>query len=495
MSDTALAAAIRFMFQDEPWMDYARCKSMVTSGSKPNPFFPSRGESKDEALKICAKCSVTGPCGEYADRSGSVDGVWGGVLRTRDYEIGVTAPSVVHQEDPIVQPEPVPVEIRRMLPKSLSATSALAFEECPARYKVEYLERTPSGTSDAAGMGSACHEAMEGWVRDKHYLTATGTPGAKGIIQGYYDVAYWGIFSDARKYKEGLDLVLKWLDRQDWTDREVISTEQKLNFNLKTSVGDIPFNYIMDRLDRRPSTGDIEVIDYKSLIIPMPPEALKKKLQARMYGLAAQLAYPDANRIWVFFDMLRYDPIGIVFDKEENRETWRYIHRLAERIINTPEDEAPEILGEGCRWCLRKSVCVQFNKHADAGGPLGITDSIKAAQRYHELESARVGIDNHLKELAAVIMSHMEHEGVTSLDLGDYEAAASISARRGIDAKMLARVVTPEIFADYGNMNITSVDEMMKDARIDAQTKAAIKDLITRNYGDAKVKVTKKAPF
>ena len=377
-----------------------------------------------------------------------------------------------------------------MIPKTLSATSVQAYEECPARFEAEYLNRAPSPGGSAASLGSVCHATMEPWVRDGHYLANHSHPEA--VLKGLYDEAYWRYFSDQSRYDEGWDLMKKWLARQDWSGRTVLSTEEKKNFLVKTSAGDIPFNYIMDRVDRLDS-GDIEVVDYKSLSQPVSPDKLRQKIQARIYALAAQLEHPDAPRIWVTFDMLRYEPVGVVFTKEENRETWKYLHALAERII---ADSSPkEQLGNGCRFCIRKSACESLTKHAVAGGVLGISDPAAAAAKRFQLAAAQGAIKALIEELDTFIIDHCRNEDSISFDTDDYEVVLAPSARRQVDPSAVADIIGPALMARYGNLSISSVDTMLKGNDLTDEQKSQLKQSIRKVYSDASVKVTERSPF
>lgn len=62
-----------FMFEHEPWRDNAACKE-----ADPTLFFPKRGDSTKEAKAYCASCPVNWECGDYAERSGTEYGIWGG---------------------------------------------------------------------------------------------------------------------------------------------------------------------------------------------------------------------------------------------------------------------------------------------------------------------------------------------------------------------------------------------------------------------------------
>lgn len=64
------------MYDDETtgsWMAQGACRAYP-----PNTFFPSDGVGVDRARKICATCTVTEQCLEYALTNHIDHGVWGG---------------------------------------------------------------------------------------------------------------------------------------------------------------------------------------------------------------------------------------------------------------------------------------------------------------------------------------------------------------------------------------------------------------------------------
>lgn len=70
---------VRFIVGHESWQERAACRGV------PNPdmFFPERGQSRKEAKKMCAECPVSDECNEYASRTGTTYGIWGGQVLQR----------------------------------------------------------------------------------------------------------------------------------------------------------------------------------------------------------------------------------------------------------------------------------------------------------------------------------------------------------------------------------------------------------------------------
>ena len=58
---------------DTTWMQEAKCRELP-----PEKFFPSDGVGVEKAQRICAECTVTSQCLEYALFHHIDHGVWGG---------------------------------------------------------------------------------------------------------------------------------------------------------------------------------------------------------------------------------------------------------------------------------------------------------------------------------------------------------------------------------------------------------------------------------
>lgn len=456
-----------FLVGKEEWTEDAACKGMDT-----RIFFPERGQSTAPAGRVCARCPVRDECDEYRHRTGTEHGIWGGFMQSRGKFTDII-------------PEDEPLKLT-----SLSASSAQVYEECPARWAVEIRDRMPQQGNSAAHLGTACHEAFDDFVKQGWHLRPMGEQ-EQAIVQ-LYDHHYHNLFSNTARYAEGKEMVLRWVRRQDWTGRTVISAEEKKSFPLKTNAGDIEFRYIMDRKDRL-DNGEIEVIDYKSLIKPLSPDQLRHRIQTRAYALAAQREHPEAERIWVTFDMLRYEPVGVVFTKEENRATWVYLHNLANRIL--ADQTAEEKLGPGCKWCVRSHVCKTLRKHIDLGGIMGIGTLEEAAGLLLEVQSQREGLDSLERKLTEQVDAFMEADQMVEWEGEELTVKYKASGRRHIDAERLRQVVGDHIFAKYGAARISGVDEMLASDELDSDTKSKVRQLIRKNYGDPKPVVVRKDPF
>lgn len=80
--DSSARALARFIFDFEnpDWFDQAQCRIEQIPTDE---FFPMRGQSQRIARDCCSRCSVTEECWDYAERTHSAYGIWGGKIRKR----------------------------------------------------------------------------------------------------------------------------------------------------------------------------------------------------------------------------------------------------------------------------------------------------------------------------------------------------------------------------------------------------------------------------
>ncbi len=377
-----------------------------------------------------------------------------------------------------------------MLPKSLSASAIATFAGCEARYKAEYIDRVPDIDGDAALLGTTCHSALEDFVSSGE--AQAGAP--LKVLEDHFTRHYWTNFSTDDRLAEGLGLMKRWHKRQDWTDIMVISTEVKECILIPTSAGDIPFNFIIDRMDLNERLGDVIVVDYKSNWVPMTHDDLRSSPQPQFYGLVTRFKFPDVERIWVKFDFLRHEPIGILVTKEDNRNAWEYLKGVAERIIES--DGTKETINKDCVWCVRAHTCKSMQENIAGGGVMAVASDIPAAaKRHHELTIAAKMVKKMLDDVDGIITAHMEHEGMTEFETDEVSVSLSAGRRRVVDGPIVAKIVGAETYSKYADIGIGKVEELIKEEPLTPEQATAVESNIHWRFNRVGVKVKPKGPI
>ena len=368
-----------------------------------------------------------------------------------------------------------------MKPKSLSASAVKAFSTCPSRWVAESHKRMGKGGS-AANLGTAVHGALENWVKgDHHKMPSSGF----NIMEKMFEVEYVGLFGmDDDRFSEGVDMLRDWYKRNHPfpEDLTVLSTERKSNFKLKTSIGDIPFNYIWDRCDRM-ANGDIDVVDYKTIMRPLSHDQMKMDIQVRSYALAAAIQYKDEpyERIWVTLDMLRHgDPISVNFTRDENMQTWDFLHTVAEEVIAMDVNFPPEKVNGLCRFCVRKSVCKTLEEYATMGTSASLGSIEEVIDRRAMLYNASKGLESAIADLDEELLAAAEEQETLEFESAAYRALIRSRRRRSIDADMVKRIVPDEVWDEYGaaKLTMTNLDKMLDDDRLDSNMRGRINQMV-----------------
>jgi hypothetical protein len=388
---------------------------------------------------------------------------------------------------------------RTVEPKSFSATAFNVAELCLARYKAEHIDRSKGFGGTAANLGTAVHGALESYVKLVH-LDKQGAESEK-ILLDFFRLSYMQTFNTSEtntiEYLEGVQMLKAWFKRTDFSKFEVISCEVKENFPIKTSIGEIPFNFIWDRHDRL-DDGVYRVVDYKTNRWGLNPSDLKKKIQARAYGVAAQIKYPDAQRIWVQFDMLRHDgPVGIVFTRDDNIATWNFMKAKAEQIIATPDTDVPETLNPECLFCSRITSCSALLKNVSIGGVLSMPKIGDMIDKRAELEWQKKAVESALSKLDEVIIGRARVEDQLEFESDMNRLRIGISATRAIDAERAEHVLPPEVANRYMGKSLTigNVDKLLKGPELSEEQKSQLVSLIYMKRGEPRVKIEPKNPI
>lgn len=355
-------------------------------------------------------------------------------------------------------------------------------------------ERTAEMSGDAALKGSVCHDALEQFVKRAVLIpedSSLSLPYTFAALESLLPDAYWKLFSHSSNFDECRDMLRNWHDRTPasyWSGRKVVSCEFKTTFELTTpdKSAAVPFTYILDREDVL-EDGTIEVIDYKSFSQPIGPELMRTKVQARVYALAMQIKYPDAPRILVTFDLLRYEQVSAYFTREDNIATWKYLQNLFVRIL--ADDGTKETLNGECHWCLRRHKCEALIGHQKVGGPLSITDPNSAAIRLVEVSNARKALAAIETELTDYFMGHLRDS-----DMLEYEADNGITVyvtaqnKRVVDSTRLAEIIGPEAFSRIGTVTVGKVDALVKSGALPDDQASAVKQAIKKERGNPTIK-------
>jgi hypothetical protein len=378
--------------------------------------------------------------------------------------------------------------------KSLSASALETAIACPARFKVTNVDHAADESNDAADVGRVVHAALEVYVRAS--VVEKSEDQSLDFLTHCYRQQYPLIFGSldvaAPTFVDGLSMLKPWHARTSFDGCEVLLLETKEDFPVPIPADPgvfIPFRYIFDRLDQLDETT-YRVVDYKTIRANLNHEQLRRKLQARVYGLAAQIRHKDATRIYVEFDLLRHDRIGVVYSREENVDTWRLIKTKAQELWLM--DDVPEQINSDCRYCVRAASCETLRSNINAGGIYSI-DKIEEVVDLRRLLADQInGITSVVADLDEQLLKHMQQTEQLKIQGIESEAEVAIRYARSVtNPSEVARIVGPEIASRYGNFRLGDIDAMLKSEELTLEQKRQIQTYIRRAPGEPKIRTSK----
>lgn len=395
-----------------------------------------------------------------------------------------------------------------MIPRTLSASSLQVWSLCPDRWNAEYMNRAPGFSNSAADTGTAVHGGLELFVKacfiDKTHTGLTRVQ-QKELLVTFYKMSYVQTFGtadmDTPEYKDGFDLTMKWFSRTDLDAKQMVGVESaevkqtiKVPYNHPDGTQhELDFNYLMDRVDQI-DESTWEVIDYKTIRVPIQPDELETKIQARAYGLALQILHPEATKIKVTFDLLRHEPVTIWLSREDNIAFWRYLCAETQNIINTEESEVRPRLNPECGYCVKKFSCPLMTKNIAAGGIFSL-DVDGAVNMIDMLKSQMKANNLIIDQLEEKIMMHAAATDSLEWETSDgvHKVEITSQRRRSFPADKAAEIMGPDLFSQMGNMTLGNLEKIIKDESLDPIMRAKLQDLVTYTNGALGVRVKPKS--
>lgn len=381
-----------------------------------------------------------------------------------------------------------------MNPRSFSASSLETADLCLARYKAENIDYGRDFQGTAASVGIVCHGTFEDWLRAV-YIKKTHQWYDEAAFRQMFEENYAKVFGGAQgdEYEDAWDLCWRWYHRDGqeayFGSVKIISLESKLSHPMRTPLGEKPFNYIMDRVDRI-DEKTIRVVDYKSNRVGLSEDELHKKRQARLYALMTGIKYKGKGieNIEVEFDFLRHRPVRTSFTREDNKETWDQLLREIKRIIEAPETRIPETLNANCGWCVRKADCKTLQSNIKVGGIMSKSVD-ELARIYGQLVDQRKGQKELADQIEMMLLKHAIENDVLEYNTETASVTVYLPTRRKVNNEVAAAVLGQNV-SEHANFSVTTIEKLTKrNSPLPPGQRELLKDAIEIVTGDPQVKI------
>ncbi len=231
----------------------------------------------------------------------------------------------------------------------LSYSSINTYETCPAKFKFQYEDRIPSGTSPALAFGDSLHRSLH-LFHDRPVPVPPSLEELHDMLEASWVSEGFSGESEEQMYRDHGRQVLAQYHRENAPSYRIPAA---LEFRFRIEVEGVELSGIIDRMDRLPG-GGYEIIDYKTNRRLPPQSRIDQDLQLSVYHLAARQIWgiePERLTLYYLLPGQRMTTNRTAKDADELR---RRIATVAERIEAGKFEPRQNPL---CDWCDYQALC------------------------------------------------------------------------------------------------------------------------------------------
>jgi putative RecB family exonuclease len=291
--------------------------------------------------------------------------------------------------------------------RRLSYSSISTYETCPAKFRFQYEERLPTGTSPALAFGDSLHRTLYRF-HDRPVPVAPPLEELMEILESEWTSEGYRDPSEELLYYEHARQVLGEYHRQN---ADTFRIPAAMEFRFTVEVEGVELSGMIDRMDRIPG-GGYEIIDYKTNRRLPPKAVVDRDLQLSLYHLAAKEIWGiEPERLTLYF-LLPGQRMSTFRTPQHMDEIRQRVATVAERIAAGKFEPRQNPL---CDWCDFQRLCPLYRHRyeKEEGDPAprmtAIVDEWISLKREHFERWRR------LDELGALINAFCEEHGYRRL--------------------------------------------------------------------------------
>lgn len=263
--------------------------------------------------------------------------------------------------------EKVPITEEGKPPLVLSYSQISTYQQCPKKYRYQYIEKRPTRPSPDLDFGSSIHNTLRDFhqnydTKQEPLDTLLGLYEKNWLIKGYRNKE-----EEERFKREGREMLKGYYEKNRLDPNKSLFLEEA----FKVRIGDYEVMGRIDRIDELPD-GGWEIIDYKAgkrmvdegkLAGDLHPTDIDESHQLSLYYLACREKFKKVpQKLSLYY--LRYN------EKRSATRTPEQITAL-EKIIqkighNIEAERFEPKKGPLCGWCDFKEICPAFKVISDA---------------------------------------------------------------------------------------------------------------------------------
>lgn len=289
----------------------------------------------------------------------------------------------------------------------ISYSALNTYQNCPLRYKFQYMDKIRTPKSKEAVFGTLIHSTLN-FIHTPSILCPSMEQALDHFSKNWNGDVFENELEERAAFSQGVEIIRRYYNDNDIAKVNIVALESPFQIKL----GDHVVSGIIDRIDR--TEDGYEIIDYKTAKKMPPQEKVNNDVQLTIYLQAFLERYPEErknlDKLKVSLYFVKH---GAKLTSTRTEEDLKNIEKtFLEVIEKIAESDFQPTLNPLCDWCDFQHLCPMWRHKFKEERKIDTEDVNKAIDDYIKAKDESKDLRRTLAQLQEKISKYMDQEGV-----------------------------------------------------------------------------------
>lgn len=320
----------------------------------------------------------------------------------------------------------------------ISYSALNAYQNCPLKYKFQYIDRIKTPKSKEAVFGTLIHSTLN-FIHTPGILSPSMEQALDHFSKNWNSDIWENELEERSAFSQGVEIIRRYYNDNDIARVNIVALES--SFQIK--LGDHVVSGIIDRIDR--TEDGYEIIDYKTARKMPSQEKVDNDIQLTIYLQAFLNRYPEErknlDKIKVSLYFVKH---GAKLSSTRTEEDLKNIEKtFLEVIEKINESDFSPTITPLCDWCDFQHLCPMWRHKFKEKRKIDTEEIEKAIADYISAKDEAKSIRVKIAELQETVSQYMDQEGVERVFSENGIIARSLKKTYKYNEAKLREILSP----------------------------------------------------